>query len=173
MSVPMVQSIVICGPAGSGKTTLAKAWIESHPDWKFIEGDELHPPANIEKMSSGIPLDDDDRGPWYELIAAEINKNLAASASVIVTCSALKKLYRDWLRVRVPGIRFVFLSLEEESARERVERRQGHYMKASMVASQYKALELPGRDEALLLNASQSPENLLLELGAYVAAHGR
>lgn len=166
-----MQAVVICGPAGAGKTTLAKAWVAEHPAWTYIEGDDLHPPSNIQKMSTGIPLTDAEREPWYGLIAKRVNELLANGHPVVVTCSALRRTYRDWLRAMVPGIQFVFLAIPQAEAEQRVEVRQGHYFKAPMVASQYRALELPLEEfeEVTMLDASQPPEQLLQDFSKVIA----
>jgi gluconokinase len=133
--------IVVMGVAGSGKTTVGEA-LAARLGADFLDADDAHPPANIAKMAAGEPLTDDDRWPWL----ARLLEALRSSANVVVTCSALKRRYRDLLR-QADGVRFAFLDLDAETARQRAARRQHHFMAANMVPSQYDALERPGPDE--------------------------
>ena len=133
--------IVVMGVTGSGKTTVGRALAEAL-EAAFLDADSVHPPANVAKMSAGEPLTDDDRWPWLARLRAE----LRSSDSIVVACSALKRRYRDLLR-HAGEVRFVFLDLDPDTARERATHREGHYMGAEMVASQFEALERPGVDE--------------------------
>jgi gluconokinase len=158
--------IVLMGVSGSGKTTvgtrLAKAL-----GAEFAEGDAYHPPANVEKMRSGIPLDDSDRWPWLEILRAEIDRWLAAGKTVVVACSALKQAYRDVLAKGRPGVRFVHLEGDQALIRERLARRRGHYMPATLLDSQFAALEPPS--DAITLDVAGTPDaiaaTILGELG--------
>jgi gluconokinase len=148
------------GVSGTGKTTVA-AELADRLGWTFIEGDGLHPQANIEKMSAGIPLDDDDRGPWLEALASLQAFHHADGVSTVLTCSALKRRYRDRLRAATPGLRFVFLDLTQDQARERVAARPAHLFPVSLVASQFAALEDPRQEPGVLpLDATQSLDDL-------------
>lgn len=137
-----VVRIVVMGVASSGKTTLG-ARLAGRIGAAFVDGDSLHPPENVEKMSVGVPLDDDDREPWLE----RVRDTLAASDAIVVACSALRRSYRDLIR-GAGNVRFVFLDLDLETARRRAARRRRHFMGAEMVASQFATLERPGPDEA-------------------------
>ena len=131
--------VVVMGVTGCGKTTCALA-IAKALGARFCDGDTLHSPECVKKMQDGIPLNDDDRWPWFGRIAAFLN---ADSGCAVVACSALKKVYRDFLRREVRNVRFVFLDTSREIATARVSLRQNHYMPASLVESQFVALERP------------------------------
>jgi gluconokinase len=135
------------GVSGTGKTTVAEE-LADRLGWTFIEGDSLHPPANIDKMSAGIPLDDEDRRPWLEALASLQAFHHADGVSTVLTCSALKRRYRDVLRRGVPDHSVLFVHLDAPFAvlRERMESRQ-HFMPASLLQSQFDALEPLGADE--------------------------
>ncbi|KAF2862711.1 carbohydrate kinase [Piedraia hortae CBS 480.64] len=157
--------LILTGPAGSGKTTVAK-WLASQLQWPYLEGDTFHPPANISKMASGVPLTDADRWDWLITIRESALAALQTSSppkGVVVTCSALKKKYRDVLRIAgyhhpTIHIHFIYLHVSEETIRERVRARQGHYMKLDMVHGQFEALEDPDNDEhdTTTIEASES-----------------
>jgi gluconokinase len=140
------QHLVVMGVSGSGKTTVGEA-LAAALGWRFVEGDSFHPAANVEKMSAGIPLDDDDRRPWLEALAAEIGKDEAAGRSSVVGCSALKRAYRDILRGGAPRVRFVHVHGERALLTERVAHRPGHFFPAALLDSQLAALEPLGPDE--------------------------
>lgn len=144
-----VRAIVVMGVTGCGKTTIAEA-IAQRTGARMIEGDAFHPPANVRKMSAGIALDDADRQGWLEQLGDEVRYALASSDHVVLTCSALKRRYRDTLRAAVPSLGFVFLELSRETAMRRVGHRKGHFMPASLVDSQFRDLE-PPRDEPNVL----------------------
>jgi gluconokinase len=135
------------GVSGTGKTTVAVRLAE-RLGWTFVEGDDLHPPANIAKMSAGIPLDDDDRRPWLEALAALQAFHHAEGVSTVLTCSALKRSYRDVLRSRLPvgTVTFVHLVAPWEVLRDRMESRE-HFMPASLLQSQLDTLEPLGAGE--------------------------
>ncbi len=133
------------GVSGSGKTTIAER-LAAALDLEFTEGDTFHPRANIEKMSSGRPLDDDDRWPWLDALADWTAERRRAGRSTIVTCSALKRSYRDVLRRADPATYFVHLRGSEEVLQERMEGRE-HFMPASLLRSQLDTLELLEDDE--------------------------
>jgi gluconokinase len=137
----MTTRLVVMGVAGSGKTTVGER-LADRLAADFVDADSAHPPANIEKMSAGIPLDDDDRRPWLQRLREE----LAASDMVVVTCSALKRSYRDVLRL-AGGVEFVMLEIDRDAVNRRVRDRDGHFMKADMVDSQFADLERPTPDE--------------------------
>jgi gluconokinase len=143
---PGTTTIVVMGVSGSGKSTVA-AELVSRLGWPFAEGDEFHPPANVEKMRAGTPLDDDDRWPWLRRLADWIGEHEAAGTSVVVTCSALKRSYRDLLRDGHPSVWFAHVTADAELIRGRVEQRQGHYMPPSLLDSQLATLQPLQPDE--------------------------
>src|SRR5919112_5378338 len=129
-----MTSLVVMGVAGSGKSSLMAA-LHERLGWPSLEGDAVHPEGNVAKMAAGIPLTDDDRRPWLEAIAAWIGEREAARESSIVTCSALRRAYRDTLRRGHPWVWFVHLVAPAAVLDERLEHRVGHYMPASMLNS--------------------------------------
>lgn len=138
--------LVVMGPSGTGKTTTAKG-LAARLGWRFAEADEFHPKANIDKMSAGIPLNDEDRAPWLVAIRDWVSGEGAAGRSTVITCSALKRRYRDVLRGAAARVRFVELNGDEALIRERMEKRKGHYMPPSLLASQYADFEPLQPDE--------------------------
>ena len=141
---PMV--LLLMGVSGSGKSTVA---LELHRvlGWPFQEGDDLHPPSNVEKMRSGHPLDDADRLPWLRAVARWIDDRLAAHKPGIVTCSNLKRAYRQITIGSRQGVRLVFLKDDEHLIQARIVQRQHHYMPPALLRSQFETLEEPGEDE--------------------------
>jgi gluconokinase len=148
--------IVVMGVSGCGKSTFAKA-LERATGWAFVEGDSLHPPANIAAMKAGRPLDDADRAPWLDRVASAIDGWRAAGQGGIISCSALKRRYRDRLRVADPALMFVHLHADRDTLERRLLRRRNHFMPASLLASQFEALELPGADEHALTVSATAP----------------
>lgn len=142
--------IVVMGVAGSGKSTIASGLAEKL-GVDFIEGDALHPQANVNKMAGGLPLTDEDRWPWLEAIGARIDAERAAGMGVVVSCSALKHVYRDCLRKKVQGrVRFILLDGPRDLISKRIQGRKGHFMPQSLLDSQLATLEPPGDDEHVL-----------------------
>jgi gluconokinase len=151
------------GVSGSGKTTLAQG-LADRLDWELCEGDDLHPPANVAKMSRGEPLTDEDRRPWLEAIGRWIDERLGAGAHAVVTCSALRRAYRDILRQGRPGVVFCHVTVPTETLRSRLEQRRGHYMPASLLPSQLATLEPLEPDEpGVVVRADADPEGVLAE----------
>jgi gluconokinase len=142
----MSCTLVVMGVSGVGKTSVAAA-IVSRTGWAFAEGDDLHPEANRAKMAAGTPLDDDDRWPWLRRIAAWIGEQEAAGRDAVVTCSALRRSYRDLLRDGHPSVRFVHLLAPPTLLQSRVDNRRGHYMPPALLGSQLATLEPLGPDE--------------------------
>jgi len=153
MTTPPV--LVVMGVSGSGKTTVAEPLAEKL-GWTFQEGDALHPAANIAKMKAGIPLDDADRAPWLAAIGTWMDGQIAQGMGGVVTCSALKRAYRDLLRAGRPLVRFVYLEGSEGLIAHRLAARSGHFMPPSLLASQFAALEPPAQEEhAIVVNIDQ------------------
>lgn len=146
MSPPGTTTLVIIGVTGSGKSTVAQQLV-AQLGWPFAEGDEFHPPANVAKMHAGHPLDDGDRWPWLRTIAAWIGDREAAGANAVVSCSALKRAYREVLCHGHPSVRFVEVDVSTDLLRERVAARVGHYMPAALLESQLAAWERLQPDE--------------------------
>jgi len=134
------------GVSGSGKTTIAKG-VAARLGWHMLEGDTFHPPANVRKMSKGIPLDDTDRLPWLEAIATAIDSMLARGLSAAIACSALKRKYRYILIGKRSDVVLVYLKGSHELIGRRMANRGGHFMPPSLVASQFATLEEPEPDE--------------------------
>jgi gluconokinase len=157
--------VVIMGVAGCGKSSFAAA-LSGVLGWKLIEGDEFHPAANVNKMSAGIPLTDEDRAGWLDMLAQQL---VERGPHAVMTCSALKKAYRDRLRRSVPTLRFVHLDLTREQSIARVTQRPGHYFQPALVDSQFAALEKPV-DEAgvLIVDATQSIEIIQAQVCAWL-----
>ena len=129
------------GVSGSGKSTVGAA-LAAALGWPLVEADDLHPPENVAKMAAGIPLDDDDRAPWLDRIVAEVRRVTADGTSVVVACSALKQRYRDRL-AQAGDVRFVHLRGDRETIAARLASRQHRYMPATLLGSQFDALEPP------------------------------
>jgi gluconokinase len=147
-------ALIIMGVSGSGKTTVGLRLAETCA-LDFVDGDDLHSPEARAKMASGAPLNDEDRWPWLDRIGAALADPEKHPAGLIVACSALRRVYRDRLRARAgPALRFLFLAGDKALMRERVGRRKGHYMPASLVDSQFAALEDPrGETDVVTLAA--------------------
>jgi len=139
-----VDRVVVMGVSGSGKSTVGRALAEAR-GVPFLDADDLHPEANVAKMTAGIPLTDEDRGPWLEAVGAW----LAERSDGVVACSALKRAYRDVLRASAPDARFVHLAADRAVVAERISHRRegGHFMPPSLLHSQYADLEPLGADE--------------------------
>ena len=137
---------VVMGITGSGKSTVG-ASLAHKLGVDFVEGDDYHPPENVHRMASGIPLTDDDRASWLQALATRIREANGAGTGLVVTCSALKRSYRDVLRAAAPEVRFVFLNGSRALISQRVAERRGHFMPASLLESQLAILEEPASDE--------------------------
>jgi gluconokinase len=159
-----VAQIVVIGVAGSGKTTVATR-LAARLDCEVADADDFHPQANIAKMAAGIPLQDEDRWPWLEAIAAWIRERARAGRIAIVTCSALKRSYRDVLRTASPTVFFVHLSGSPELIAERMRTRRGHFMPPALLASQIATLQPLGPDEpGVTVNVARTPDELADEI---------
>ncbi len=148
-----MHKLVVMGVAGSGKSTLGEG-IARELGYALIEGDEHHMPASKAKMRAGIPLQDTDREPWLDHLGELV---AASSGGAVLTCSALKRAYRERLRSHVPGLKFVFIEIDQAAAVERVATRPAHMFPPSLVANQFATLESPvGERGVLAVSAGQA-----------------
>jgi gluconokinase len=141
---PTAPVIMVMGVSGSGKTSLGKA-LAARLGLAFLDGDDFHPPANVAKMADGGPLTDEDRWPWLDRLGQAA---AAQAGGAVVACSALKRAYRDRLRLSCPRMLLVYIAGDPALIGRRLEGRRGHFMPKSLLASQFDALEPPGADEA-------------------------
>jgi carbohydrate kinase (thermoresistant glucokinase family) len=157
-ALPAVARVVVMGVSGSGKSSVGSE-LAALQGWAFVDADDLHPEANVAKMTAGIPLVDDDRWPWLDAVAA----TLAASPSgIVVACSALRRAYRDRIRAVAPATFFVELTGTRELLWERMTARPGHFMPASLLDSQLATLESLGADESgALMSIEGTPAEVL------------
>lgn len=158
-----VEHLVLMGVAGSGKTTLAGI-LQERLGRPYAEADEFHPQANIDKMAAGTPLDDDDRWPWLEKIRDWLTEQTRAGRPSVVTCSALKRVYRDVLREAEGRVRFVHLTAGEDLLADRMARRAGHFMPTTLLPSQLSTLEPLGDDEDGVTVLVEDPPDVVADL---------
>jgi gluconokinase len=162
LSLPAV--LIVAGVSGAGKTTIGRL-LAQRLNYAFRDADDFHPPENIAKMSRGEPLTDDDRVPWLDAIAAWIGDTLAADGRAVVTCSALKRSYRDRLVGQRRSVRLVFLNGDMALIARRLAARRGHFMPAQLLQSQFDALEQPQPAENLLIvSIAATPEAIVAEI---------
>lgn len=155
--------IVMMGTTGAGKTTIGSL-LAVELDWPFADADDYHSAENLAKMRSGIPLTDEDRGPWLESLRKAIEVWLAEDRDVVLACSALRRSYRAQLRVN-DRVTFVYLKGDREVFEERVSQRRGHFAKAILLASQFATLEEPSQDEAaVIVSAMDSPRDVVASI---------
>ena len=155
---------IVMGVSGSGKTTAAML-LAAGLGWRFQEGDDLHPPANVDKMSHGIPLTDADRGPWLRRIAEVIDGWRKAGISGVLTCSALKRAYRDVIIGARPDVTLVYLRGSHDLIRRRMAARHEHYMPVALLDSQFATLEEPGPDEhPVVVDVGGSPQDIVVAI---------
>ena len=140
------RALIVMGVSGSGKSTIAEKLAE-RIGWRYEDGDKFHPASNVAKMSAGHPLTDEDRWPWLQAIADEIDRASKAGEQVVIACSALKHSYRDVLVHGRNDVRIVYLRGTQELIAGRLTQRKGHFMPPGLLASQFKTLEPPGPDE--------------------------
>jgi gluconokinase len=158
--------IVVMGVSGSGKTTVASL-LAQRLRWRFAEADEFHPAANIAKMSAGIALTDEDRAPWLDAIAALIDSIRGANQHGVVTCSALKRAYRERLVHGHDDVRFVYLQGERDLVAKRMRAREGHYMPLALLQSQFDTLEEPGAGEnTIAVSIDATPDEIVATIVA-------
>ena len=156
-----VDLIVVMGVSGSGKTTVGRG-IATAMGWEYAEGDDFHSAANVAKMTSGTPLTDEDRWPWLRAIGDWLDEHERAGRSAVVTCSALRRVYRDLLREGRDGVRFCHLSADADVIRSRLEHREGHYMPPSLLPSQLATLEPLQPDEpGVVVSTAPTPDEIV------------
>lgn len=149
------------GVSGAGKTEVGRRLADALGA-EFVEGDEYHPPENVEKMRAGIPLDDADRWPWLDRLSRAIEEWLSEGRDVVLACSALKQSYRDRLAAGRPDVHFVWLKGDEGLIRARLELRRGHYMPPALLPSQLAALEEPA--DAIVIDIAAPPDAIVTEI---------
>jgi gluconokinase len=148
------------GPAGSGKTTIGEL-LAASLGWQFSDGDNFHSPANIEKISHGIPLTDADRLPWLDSIGEAVSHWLVQNKNVVLACSALKRTYRERLLIS-PDVKLVYLKGSYDLLRQRLQSRKGHYATEQILTSQFTDLEEP--TDALVLDVAPSPKEIVADI---------
>ena len=152
--------IVVMGVSGCGKSTVGRL-LAQHLALDYLEGDDMHPPENVARMAAGVALTDADRQGWLQALADRLADARAQGQGLVLSCSALKRRYRDLLRTGAPDVRFVHLHGARELLAARMTARPGHYMPASLLDSQLATLELPGADEKVLsFDIAQSPQDI-------------
>ncbi len=151
---------IIMGTTGAGKTTIG-TMLAAQLNWQFTDADTFHPPANIEKMSHGTPLNDADRAPWLEAMRKAILEWIGAGKNVVLACSALKRAYRDELRPG-PEVRIIYLKGDYALFAERIHHRHGHFAGEGILAGQFADLEEPA--DAITIDAAQLPEQIVAEI---------
>ena len=155
--------VILFGVSGAGKTTIGQL-LADELGWKFYEGDDYHPQANIDKMHAGVPLTDEDRQPWLESLRGLIERCLAAKENAVLTCSALKKSYRSYLRVN-EEVKFVYLRGSFELVANQLRQRHGHFMNSELLQSQFATLEEPDPAEGVItIELGRSPRELVAEI---------
>ncbi|MBV9645449.1 MAG: gluconokinase [Verrucomicrobia bacterium] len=161
MQTKRSRAVILMGVAGSGKTAVGMR-VAQKLDWIFLDADDFHPPANIEKMKHGIPLNDQDRAPWLQRLHDELQRHLAEGRSVILACSALKESYRKVLRDGVSPPTFVCLDVDPQTIRDRLEHRTTHFFPKELMESQFAALEKP--EDAVIIDARKSLDEVVEQL---------
>lgn len=162
------RQVIVMGVSGSGKSTIAEG-IAERTGWTFAEADEFHPKANIAKMEAGVPLTDEDRWPWLEALGAWMREQSAAGTSTVITCSALRRPYRDLLRTGLDSLDFIHLDGPADVIRERMGSRKGHFMPPELLQSQLDTLEALEADESgVVLDIRGTPDELVDEAVAWL-----
>jgi gluconokinase len=157
--------VLLMGPAGSGKTTVGEL-LASQLEWDYVDADNFHSPANIEKMSHGLPLNDADRIPWLNSIREAMEQWNAHRRNVVLACSALKRSYRERLQIG-SDIKLVYLKGTYELLRARLHARKGHYAGEQLLASQFADLEQPA--DAITVDVARRPEEIVAEIRKQLA----
>ena len=155
-------ALVVMGVSGSGKSTIADR-LAARLGWRYEDGDRFHPPANVAKMSAGQPLTDEDRWPWLQAIADEIDRLAASGQRAVVACSALKRAYRDILVHGRDDVRIVFLNGTQDLIADRLAARKGHFMPPGLLASQFRTLEPPQPDERPITVSIDAPIEAIVD----------
>jgi gluconokinase len=155
-------ALVVMGVSGSGKSTITDR-LATRLGWRYEDGDRFHPPANVAKMSAGQPLTDEDRWPWLQAIADEIDRLSAAGQRAVVACSALKRSYRNILVHGRDDIRIVFLNGTQDLIADRLAARKGHFMPPGLLASQFKTLEPPQPGERPITVSIDAPVEAIVD----------
>lgn len=153
--------LVIMGVSGSGKSTVGQN-LAAELGWPFYDGDDFHPPANVEKMANGIALTDADRADWLAALAHLIRDLSQDGRSGVLACSALKQAYRETLRQNMPDVQFVYLKGDYDLILKRLQARQGHYMRPELLKSQFETLEEPG--QALVVDLAQPAAEMVRQI---------
>lgn len=160
--------IVIMGVSGCGKTTIASSVAESLSG-TYLEGDSFHPPENKAKMGQGIPLNDDDRWPWFDILIEAAHETLKKGKTPVLSCSALKQAYRDYLFDTFENSRLVYLQGSFELIKSRMDARDHEYMTSDLLKSQFETLEEPGPSEnTLMLSIEKTPDEILAAIRDWV-----
>jgi len=155
--------VIVFGVSGAGKTTIGKL-LAAQLGWHFYEADDFHSHANIEKMRSGHPLTDEDRWPWLQRLREQITRSITAKKNAVLACSALKRAYRDRLRVS-DDVKFVFLRRDYAVVADQLRHRRGHFMNPELLQSQFADLEQPEPDEDVLTTElGQTPQELVEDI---------
>ena len=163
-----IRLIVVMGVSGCGKTLVGNH-LARQLKVEFVDGDDLHPPENVERMRAGVKLDDETRKPWLEAICQCAESHFASQQSVVIACSSLKRIYRTQLRSVSQAVLFVFLHGPKEVIQKRMDVREGHYMPSSLLDSQFADLEDPTAEPAVVsVDVTQSVEAMLQEVVAKV-----
>src|SRR5262245_19802720 len=156
--------VVLMGVSGSGKTTVGKI-LAGRLGWTFVEADDYHPAANVEKMHRGEPLTDEDRRPWLAALRLTIDRACGRGENVVLACSALKHAYQDYLEQHEPAcVRYVYLHGSEELIRQRMAARKGHFMNPALLHSQFETLEPPVEPGAIEVDIAPPPEVIAAEI---------
>ncbi|WP_019507816.1 gluconokinase [Pleurocapsa sp. PCC 7319] len=154
---------IIMGVSGAGKSTIGKL-LSDHTGWKFYDADDFHPQANIDKMNRGIPLTDGDRQSWLEELQHLIDHNLQENHQGILACSALKSDYRKILGQNNPNVVFIYLQGDYDCIQARIKQRQGHFMNADLLRSQFDTLEEPQNENTIVIDVSLEPDAIVEQI---------
>lgn len=155
-------AMIMMGVSGSGKSTIADK-LAARIGWRSVDGDKFHPASNIAKMSAGHPLTDEDRRPWLEAIAAEIDRDCKAGENAVIACSALKRSYRDILVHGRDDVRIIYLDGSKQLIGQRLAKRKGHFMPPGLLDSQFATLEPPSPEERPIIVSIDAPIDVIVD----------